>query len=98
MTNIPATTLTKLTEARQIAQSAGLLHVYTGNVQDQIGGTTYCSQCKQPLIVRDRYHILEYAFTEGGNCSHCGTKLAGHFDKFEGEFGGRRIPLRINNR
>jgi pyruvate formate lyase activating enzyme len=48
--------------------------------------------------VRDRYQILEYALTEDGICSLCGTKLAGHFDKFEGEFGGRRIPLRINNR
>jgi pyruvate formate lyase activating enzyme len=98
MTLIPATPASKLTEARQIAQAAGLLHVYTGNVHDLSGGTTLCSKCHQPLIVRDWYQIREYRVTEKGKCPHCGTKLSGHFDKFEGQFGGQRIPLVIGNR
>jgi pyruvate formate lyase activating enzyme len=97
MTDIPATPAGKLTEARQIAQSAGLQHVYTGNVHDLSGGTTYCASCKQALIVRDWYLIREYHLTENGECPHCGAKLAGHFGKFEKAFGRQRIPLRILN-
>jgi len=95
--NIPATPSSKLSEARQIARSAGLLHVYTGNVHDISGDTTYCSKCQQPLIVRDWYLIKDYVLTENGECPHCGTKLAGHFGKFEGQFGRQRIPVMIRN-
>jgi pyruvate formate lyase activating enzyme len=97
MTDIPATPAAKLTEARQIAQSAGLQHVYTGNVHDLSGGTTYCASCKQALIVRDWYQIREYKLTENGECPHCGAKLAGNFGKFEKPFGPQRIPLRMHN-
>ena len=97
MTLIPATPASKLSEARQIARAAGLLHVYTGNVHDLSGGTTLCAKCGQPLIARDWYQIREYAVTEKGECPHCGTKLSGHFGKFAGQFGGRRIPLVIGN-
>lgn len=91
--DIPPTPATKLTEARQIALAAGLQHVYTGNVHDRSGGTTYCANCRQPLIVRDWYEIGDYALTENGACPHCGTKLAGYFEKFSGQFGNRRIPI-----
>jgi pyruvate formate lyase activating enzyme len=82
-----------LTQARQIAHSAGLLHVYTGNVHDLSGGTTHCENCKQPLIVRDWHLINEYTLTENGSCPKCGTVLAGHFEKFAGKFGRQRIPI-----
>ena len=96
MLDIPPTPPAKLTEARQLAQAAGLLHVYTGNVHDLSGGTTYCAKCRQPLIVRDWYEIRDYEVTENGECPHCGTKLAGHFGKFEGQFGNRRIPVTLS--
>ncbi len=95
MTGIPATPAATLTEARRIAQAAGLLHVYTGNVHDLSGGTTHCAKCHQPLIVRDWYRIRDYAVTEDGKCPHCGSRLAGHFGKYTGQFGSRRIPLVI---
>ena len=97
MTDIPPTSAKKLSEARQIAQSAGLIHVYTGNVHDLDGGTTHCSNCGQPLIVRDWHLIRDYAVTESGECPNCGTKLAGHFGKFDGQFGRQRIPLVLHN-
>jgi len=93
MTDIPHTPAAKLTEARQIALSAGLHHVYTGNVHDTSGGTTHCASCRNPLIVRDWYDIREYSVTEAGCCPHCNARLAGHFEKFEGQFGRRRIPI-----
>jgi pyruvate formate lyase activating enzyme len=98
MTDIPATPTDKLIEARQIAHSAGLAHVYTGNVHDVSGGTTLCTNCQQPLIVRDWHLIRDYSVTENGDCPHCGTKLAGHFDKIEGQFGRQRIPVVVKQR
>jgi len=98
MTAIPATPAAKLTEARQIAHAAGLHHVYTGNVHDLDGGTTYCARCHAPLIVRDWHLIRSYEVTEEGTCPHCGTQLAGHFGKFEKQFGRQRIPLVLSGR
>ncbi|GAB4119681.1 MAG: AmmeMemoRadiSam system radical SAM enzyme [Sideroxydans sp.] len=98
MTSIPATPSAKLTEARQIAHAAGLHHVYTGNVHDLDGGTTYCAECHQPLIVRDWHLIRSYEVTEKGTCPHCGTPLAGHFGKFGQQFGRQRIPLVLSGR
>jgi pyruvate formate lyase activating enzyme len=96
MTDTPPTSAKKLTEARLIGQSAGLIHVYTGNVHDLSGGTTYCSNCGEPLIVRDWHVIRDYSITESGDCPKCGTRLAGHFGKFEGQFGRQRIPLALH--
>ena len=98
MTAIPATPSAKLTEARQIAHAAGLHHVYTGNVHDLDGGTTHCAHCHAPLIVRDWHLIRSYEVTEEGTCPHCGTQLAGHFGKFEKQFGRQRIPLVLSGR
>ena len=97
MIDTAATLPQTLADARQIARAAGLLHVYTGNVHDPAGGTTFCSVCQQPLIVRDWYEIRDYALTENGECLHCGTKLAGFFGKFDTPFGRHRIPVTLGN-
>ncbi|MEK6708773.1 MAG: AmmeMemoRadiSam system radical SAM enzyme [Pseudomonadota bacterium] len=95
MTNIPATPAETLIQARQIAQAAGLLYVYTGNVHNREGDTTYCPSCNSALIVRDWYEIEQYRLTPDGHCPDCNTRIAGHFDKFAGQFGRRRIPIAI---
>ncbi len=91
----PATPLTTLQQARQIALDAGLHYVYTGNVQDRIGSTSYCPQCQAPIVERDRYQILSYRINEQGGCPQCGTQIAGRFGPFRQAFGARRIPIRI---
>ncbi len=96
MTDVPPTPPSKLTEARQIARANGLKHVYTGNVHDPEGGTTFCANCQEPLIVRDWYQIRKYAVTEAGACPHCGAKLAGHYGKFEEQTGRVQIPIAIH--
>jgi pyruvate formate lyase activating enzyme len=93
MTSVPATSADILTRAREIAHSAGLRYVYTGNVHDLSGGTTYCPGCQQPLIVRDWHQIRDYRLTPEGKCPHCGTAIAGHFEQFSKQFGRRRIPV-----
>jgi len=95
MTEIPATPAQTLRRARAIALQAGLHYVYTGNVHDTDGGTTYCPACRAPLIVRDWYRIDEYRLTPDGHCPQCQAQIAGHFEKFTRQFGNRRIPIAI---
>jgi pyruvate formate lyase activating enzyme len=95
MIDIPATPAQTLSRARAIAMQAGLHYVYTGNVHDTDGGTTYCPSCRAPLIVRDWYRIDDYRLTPDGHCPDCQAKVAGHFEKFNRQFGNRRIPIAI---
>ncbi len=98
MTDIPATPAQTLSRARAIALQAGLHYVYTGNVHDTDGGTTWCPSCRAPLIVRDWYRIEDYRLTADGHCPQCHEKIAGHFEKFARQFGNRRIPIAIPHR
>ena len=95
MTDVPHTPAETLTRAREIARLAGLRYVYTGNVHDEEGGTTYCPACENALIVRDWYEIRSYRVTEAGACGFCGATLAGRYRKFGKPFGPRRIPVRL---
>ena len=93
--DLPPTPAATLQRARRIALDAGIRHVYTGNVHDTEGGTTFCPGCGKAVIVRDWHRILAYDLTEEGRCEHCGAPIAGRFGKFENPFGPRRIPLRL---
>ena len=95
MTSIHGTPIETLIQARQIALDAGLLYVYTGNVHNAEGDTTYCPSCGSVLIVRDWYEIKQYHITPDGYCPDCNTRIAGCFEKFSGQFGRQRIPVAI---
>lgn len=95
MTDVPPTPPATLTRARRIALENGLRYVYTGNVRDVDGGTTFCPSCGAAVIRRDGYSILGYELTEAGACRHCGAAIAGRFGRFVRAFGPRRIPVRI---
>jgi len=60
MTDILATPPDTLRHARQIAIDAGLRYVYTGNIHNRGGDTTWCPGCGKPVIERDWYEILNY--------------------------------------
>jgi pyruvate formate lyase activating enzyme len=98
MQDVEPTPPATLTRAREIARLAGLRYVYTGNVHDTEGGSTYCPSCEQPVIVRDWYEIRDYCLTDQGACQHCGERLAGRYQPFAKPFGARRIPVRIEAR
>jgi pyruvate formate lyase activating enzyme len=103
MTDVARTPAATLTRARQIAQLAGLNYVYTGNVHDEAGGSTYCPSCEQAVIRRDWYDIRGYNVVEKGvdsegACGFCGTRIPGRFQKFGKPFGPRRIPVRLEQR
>ncbi len=95
MTDVQATPPATLTRAREIGRLAGLNYVYTGNVHDTGGGSTYCPSCEHEVIVRDWYEIRDYKLDDAGACLHCGTQLAGRYQKFGKPFGARRIPVRF---
>jgi pyruvate formate lyase activating enzyme len=96
--DLPATPASTLSRARRIAQEEGLQYVYTGNVHDREGGTTFCPACHALLIERDWHRIVRYELTDDGRCPHCTTTIAGRFGRFEGAFGNRRIPVRVAQR
>jgi pyruvate formate lyase activating enzyme len=95
MGDLPPTPPATLTRARHLALQEGLHYVYTGNVHDLDGGTTVCPACQMPLIARDWHRITSYRLTPEGCCPDCGTAIAGRFEAFEGQAGGRRIPVAI---
>ncbi len=95
MTDIPATPAATLTRARRIAQRRGLHYVYTGNVHDTEGGTTFCPHCGKAVIVRDWYDILHYRVGADGHGLACGGAIAGRHQHFDQAFGSRRIPVRL---
>jgi len=95
MTDIPATPVSTLTRARAIALGHGLRYVYTGNVHDTEGGSTYCPHCGSVAIQRDWYRILDYGISEDGRCKKCGGAIAGRYGEFKKPFGPRRIPVRL---
>jgi pyruvate formate lyase activating enzyme len=93
MTGIPSTPASTLIQARRIAKDAGLQFVYTGNVHNAEGDTTYCPSCDSALIVRNWYEIEQYRLTPDGHCPACNFQIAGRFEKFSEAFGARRIPV-----
>ena len=90
-----ATRPAALSRARRLALDAGLNYVYTGNVHDQEGDTTFCPGCRKPVVVRDWYEIIGYQLTDDGHCRYCGHAIAGRYEKYEKPFGARRIPVRM---
>jgi pyruvate formate lyase activating enzyme len=92
MIDIPPTPVATLRRARQIALRAGLRYVYTGNVHDREGDTTYCPGCGAAVVERDWYEILS-ARLQHGTCRACGTAIAGRFGDSVGHFGRRRMRV-----
>jgi len=97
MMDIPSTPPETLTRAREIALSNGMHYVYTGNVHDKQGESTYCHHCKQRLIGRDWYVLSDWNLDENGCCQNCGTRCAGLFEAQAGHWGPRRLPVNMKN-
>ena len=98
MMDKPRTPQKTLTQARKIAMKNGLRYVYTGNVHDVDGESTYCHHCKEILIGRDWYELSTWNVStddHSGFCNKCGTQVAGVFDGPPGEWGAKRLPIRI---
>jgi pyruvate formate lyase activating enzyme len=95
MLDRPPTPPATLTRARRIALDRGLHYVYTGNVHDVEGGTTYCAGCGAALIERDWYDVRRCDVGPAARCPQCSARVAGRFGEFRRGFGRRRVPVRL---
>ena len=95
MLDVPPTPASTLREARSIAMGHGLRYVYTGNIHDDLGQSTWCHACGRQLIGRDWYHLTAWNLTSDGRCAGCETACAGVFETRPGAWGRRRMPVSI---
>jgi pyruvate formate lyase activating enzyme len=79
MTDPDNTTAETLIRAAEIGQEAGLRFVYAGNLPGRVGEyeNTYCPHCRELLIARYGYVILDYRITGEGRCPKCNGVIPG---------------------
>ena len=94
MMDVPPTPAETLHQARSIAFSEGLRFVYTGNITDVAGATTWCPDCGTALVERRGYNIAAYRLTPDGCCPGCGTRIPGRWEQAAGDSDWRR-PMRL---
>jgi pyruvate formate lyase activating enzyme len=94
MTDKPRTPSATLERARAQAKEAGIHHVYTGNVHDAQGQSTWCSGCGALLVERDGYELGKWGMKEGA-CGSCSLPVPGYYASVAGTWGSRRQPVRI---
>lgn len=88
---MPTPAQTLLT-ARQIALTAGIKFVYTGNILDEQTQSTYCPGCHKVLIERNWHEIGAYNL-EHNQCKFCHTIIPGVFETPETKWGRKRLPF-----
>jgi pyruvate formate lyase activating enzyme len=79
MIDPPPTSVKTLLRAAEIGQEAGLNYVYAGNIPGRVGEyeSTFCTQCRAPLIERSGYVIHRYHITTRGTCPKCDAPVPG---------------------
>ncbi len=95
MMDTPPTPLATLQRARRIAVKNGVRYAYVGNVHDPESDSTYCHSCGAMLIGRDWYQLSTWTLTDDGHCRACGARCAGVFDGPPGDWGRKRLPVRL---
>ena len=90
------TPLETLLRGYAVARKAGLKYVYVGNVNDVQHQSTYCPNCNQLVIERDWYQLGKYQLKEN-RCVNCNAEIAGHFGDQPGNWGRKRLPVKIAN-
>jgi pyruvate formate lyase activating enzyme len=95
MLDTPPTPAASLLRARDLARAKGLKYVYTGNVQDRAGGSTWCPSCGALLIER-RWHEIGVYNLDNNRCRACGCTIAGRFEHEPGTWGARCQPVRLS--
>ena len=100
MLDRPHTPPATLKRARAIARKNGLRHVYTGNVHDFEGSSTWCPQCGEILIGRDWYDLSTWNLSVrdgAAACTNCESALEGVFETEPGVWGARRQQVHFHD-
>jgi len=95
MQDTPATPVSSLVRAREIALINGVNYAYTGNARNPEGDSTWCSNCGELVISRDWYQLGTWNLGSEGRCNSCGHRCVGVFEERPGEWGARRLPVRM---
>lgn len=76
LTQLPATPISTLLKAKEIAEKAGCKYVYVGNVPETGTENTFCPKCKKLVVERRGYAILSMNMKKG-KCKFCGYSING---------------------
>ncbi len=99
MLDVPPTPHRTLIRCYDLAKAAGLRYVYVGNVHDPDRDSTHCPNCGHTLIERDWYQLGRYDLQLDADavahCPHCQHTIPGVFESLPGDWGSKRVPLRI---
>ena len=93
------TTVEDLLRAVYIGRSAGLRHIYAGNLPGMVEEweDTRCPQCSETLVRRYGYLITNYRLTPDGRCPRCAREIPGRWaPEFDGQITDR--PFVPHNR
>lgn len=71
--HLSPTPIETIEKACRIGLDAGLKYVYSGNVPGLASEDTYCPKCKEKMIDRTGYYIVQSH--KNGKCSKCGENL-----------------------
>ncbi len=78
MTDRPPTSVKAVQRAREIGYEEGLRYVITGNIPGDEGENTYCPKCKDRIIHRMGYQIIQNNIVDG-HCPNCHAQIDGVF-------------------
>ena len=83
MTDPDNTSAETLIRAANIGVKGGLKFVYAGNLPGRVGDfeNTYCPGCKELLIERYGFKVLQNRIEKEGRCSGCGARIPGFWEK-----------------
>jgi pyruvate formate lyase activating enzyme len=76
LVHLPATPVSTLERAREIALETGIKHAYIGNVPGHAGENSYCHACHRLLLERRGFSVSGNHIVNGG-CEYCGAKIPG---------------------
>ena len=97
MLKTPRTPSSTLSLARTIAMNNGLRYVYTGNVRDEDGASTYCHSCGKKLIGRDWYTLTTWNLTDDGLCRFCQSPCVGRFESLPDDRRFKSFRMRLSS-
>lgn len=96
MMDYPSTPPETLKRAREIGIKNGLHYVYTGNIWDEEGSSTYCHSCGTKLIGRIWHKITAWNLTPESKCPHCGAACHGVFEEKPGDWNWPPLSIKIS--
>ncbi len=95
MTDIARTPDATCKRARNRAKRHGIHHVYSGNIHDEGGQSTYCPGCGEVVIERDWYRLGAYRL-DRDRCRNCRAAIGGRFAaEGAGSWGRKRLRVAI---